>query len=407
MMRIPAFALAALMLMGCANDDPGPTLGPEVMIASAGASNPTTAVDATRQLYHVAWVGTYGPESNVYLARSEDGAAFGEPVRVNHVAGDAAPHEQAPAQVAVGSEGNVYVLWQNNTHAEGRRFPYSDLRFARSTDGGRTFEPAIAVNDDAGGPPSSHTFHNLTVAADNSVFVSWIDGRMSAHAGMHEVNQTGPEIRVARSTDGGRTFGPSVVVAANACPCCRTALATASDGTLYVAWRDVGDGNIRDVVVARSSDGGATWSSPTFVHRDAWRIEGCPHAGPALAVDAKDRLHVGWYTGAEGRVGIYYSLSQDGGRTFGEPAPVMVGDWVPISQVRLAAEGDEVMIAWDDRRNDDPSIRTARSRGGLVIKDEVDTGLGTSPALSARARLHAIAWLRGDTVLFRPGNERS
>src|SRR6185369_6718113 len=50
-----------------------------------------------------------------------------------------------------------------------------------------------------------------------------------------------------------------------ACPCCRTNIATTDDGTLYLAWRQVYPGNIRDVVVAHSSDKGATWSEPVRV----------------------------------------------------------------------------------------------------------------------------------------------
>jgi hypothetical protein len=57
------------------------------------------------------------------------------PVRVNDIEGDAAPHLQAPAQVAAGPGGAVYVAWTNATLIEGRRFPASDLRSrARSTE---------------------------------------------------------------------------------------------------------------------------------------------------------------------------------------------------------------------------------------------------------------------------------
>src|SRR5690606_19957859 len=146
--------------------------------------------------------------------------------------------------------------------------------------------------DDAGGPPSSHTFHDIAVAPDGTVYASWIDSRErdrvraalgiadeagghSGHGG-HGGNGAGPgdhaamaadeaalpssDVRVARSTDGGRTFEPGVVVARDVCPCCRTSLAVAPDGAVLVAWRRVFDGDVRDIVVARSTDGGRTFA---------------------------------------------------------------------------------------------------------------------------------------------------
>jgi DNA-binding beta-propeller fold protein YncE len=152
-----------------------PAIGGVMTIAEQAAGNPTVAADPRGGAGYVAWIRTADGASDVFLARLDGEGARGAPVRVNDRAGDAAPHEQAPAQVAVGPDGAVYVLWQNNTKIEGRRFPASDLRFARSTDGGRTFSPAVTVNDDAGGIPSSHTFHDVAVGADGTVWISWID----------------------------------------------------------------------------------------------------------------------------------------------------------------------------------------------------------------------------------------
>jgi hypothetical protein len=141
-----------------------------VTLAAAGAGNPTVALGPAGAAY-VAWVETIDSTSNVHVAVLGDTARHGG-VRANDIAGDAAPHDQAPPQLAVGPDGALYVVWQNNTHIEGRRFPASNLRFARSTDGGRSFEPAIFVNDDANGPPSSHTFQDVAVAADGTIYVA-------------------------------------------------------------------------------------------------------------------------------------------------------------------------------------------------------------------------------------------
>src|SRR5690606_2687359 len=298
--------LAALLVAGCSMQPAAPEVT-LATVADGGATHPTVAIDPTRGAVYVAWVGTPDADgrADVYLARSDDGGAtYGAPVRVNHIPGDAAPHAQAPAQVVVGPDGTVYVVWQNNTKIEGRRFPASDLRLARSRDGGRSFEPAVYVNDDAGGLPASHTFHDVAVLPDGTVLVSWIDGRARAaaeaaanaggsgaptgsarggspaasggaghHGGHGALEEPSSQIRVARSLDGGRTFGPSVLVAEQACPCCRTSLAVGPSGEVYLAWRAVFAGSIRDVVVARSDDGGRSFRPAIPVHDDGWRLD--------------------------------------------------------------------------------------------------------------------------------------
>ncbi len=416
-------AITAAVAAATAVTRGGSALAPATRVAAVGASNPTAAEDA-RGVRYVAWVGTGGGASNVYLARA-DGDAFAAPVRVNDVAGDAAPHEQAPAQVAVGPRGEVYVVWQNNREIPGRRFPASDLRLARSMDGGRTFAPAVTVNDDAGGAPSSHTFHNIVVGKDGTVWVSWLDSRvrdaerarrhphpaavvgrtsgdstksMHGHGGVAEdPTLPGSEIRVARSTDGGRTFGPGMVVDAGVCPCCRTSLAAAPDGSIYVAWRKVYPGDVRDPVVARLAPGATAFAAPVRVHADGWVFPGCPHAGPSLAVDARGRVHVAWYTGKDGRQGLWYAASDDSGRTFGAPAALLTSGWVPPSHVTLAAEGDHVWATWDDRREQESRVTLAsmdRGRPHVIARERA----ARSPVLATGPRGLLVAWQQGQTV---------
>lgn len=377
----------ALSLGGCAEGAAGDPFAEPVTLVATGGSHPTAAITPAGRVY-TAWVGA---DRNVWLRASDAGAA----VRVNDVPGDAAPHAQAPAQVATGPDGAVYVVWHNETPVEGRRFPASDLRFARSGDGGRTFEPAITVNDDAGGTPTSHTFQDLLVTSDGTVVVSWIDSRGSegdeavhpghaaggpppdgepraaggpprdgqphAAGGQPPPGDRGPEIRVARSTDGGRSFSASTVVSVDACPCCRTAMAAGPDGAVYLAWRHIFRGNVRDIVIARSTDGGIRFDAPRRVHEDGWVYDGCPHAGPSLAVTPEGTVHVAWYTGKEGAAGLFHAASTDGGETFGRPRSIESGQWVPPSTARLAVTGaGDVWLAWEDRRRDDPKVLVAR-----------------------------------------------
>ncbi|HEX6038614.1 sialidase family protein [Longimicrobium sp.] len=425
-----AVALLSVPLIALARggSDAGMAMGETMTIARHAAGNPTVGVDGRDGTGFVAWIATADGRSNVFLARVGADGRPGAPVRVNDRPGDAAPHEQAPAQVAVGPDGGVYVLWQNNTKLAGRRFPASDLRFARSTDGGRTFGPAVTVNDDAGGVPSSHTFHDLVVGPDGTVWVSWLDSRAKdaaraarpkpvsaqpapagnphgaaghggmGHGGGDDADLPPSEVRVAKSTDGGRTFGPSIVVDTAPCPCCRTTLAVGADGAVYLAWRKEYGGDVRDVVVARMAPGAASFGAPVRVHADQWVFPACPHAGPSLAVDARGRVHVGWYTGKEDRQGLWYARSDDGGRTFGTPEALVTGADITPSQVSLTPRGDGVLLAWDDRPEDGGRhVALARVDGdGRMAR--IGTVEGRIPALESADGGALVAWHDHQTV---------
>lgn len=418
-----------MLLVAGACSPAAPPLRHETALHSTGGTNPTTAVGPGGQVF-VTWVGQDdSTAANVYLARSDDGSSFGPSVRVNTVDGDAAPHLQAPAQLATGPDGAVYVAWQSTRPVAGLMFGAADVRLARSTDGGRTFGPAVSVNDDAGRIQARHTFHDLAIAHDGTVYVSWIDARYRDSARVEAAKRNPPrhshgrgpgaptpsamskrpgeptvDIRVARSTDSGRSFTPGVVVDTNACTCCRTAMALAADGSLYVAWRKLHAGDVNDIVVSRSADGGRTWGAPVKVHDDGWVFPGCPHGGPDLLVDAENVLHAVWYTGAEGRQGLYYGFSRDQGRTFSAPVP-LVTDGSPVAQARLATAGtDAVWIAWEDRRTEQLTIGLAwASNTGRFRRVDTQALPGTSPSMESLGGRMAVAWLDNETVRVRAG----
>jgi hypothetical protein len=246
-------------------------------------------------------------------------------------------------------------------------------------------EPVTVTDDSAFG---SHNFHALYAAPDGALYASWLDGR----AGKSTVFMT-------RSTDGGKTWMPNVrATAGEACPCCRTAMASSKDGTLYLAWRQVFPGNVRDVVVARSNDRGATWGEPVRAHADNWVFDGCPHAGPSLQVDDAGRLHVAWWTGKRGGAGVWYAHSDDGARTFSAPTPLGVAEFSRPAHVQLALGGQGRLIAaWDDGTLATPRIVVRTSKdGGDRWSDVValsDSGRAAGfPVVAARRERVTVAW---------------
>jgi hypothetical protein len=189
-------------------------------------------------------------------------------------------------------------------------------------------------------------------------------------------------------------------IATDVCFCCKTAVATGPDGAVYVAFRHIFPPNIRDIAVARSTDGGRTFGAPVRVSEDGWAIDGCPDDGPSIAVDARNVLHVAWPTHvspAEGK-GIFYATSRDGGRTF-LPRIRLDGESGPAAHPQLAVAADRVVVVWDERGGVSTSRRVRlreMSTGPAALPSEIQTlsddASATYPAVAATEAFTLVAW---------------
>jgi hypothetical protein len=336
----------------------------------------------------VAWVSAPGggPDGSLNISVTPVGTTEPLPrVTVRDPLGAIEAHGEAPPQLAADSSGTISVLYAVGKEVPGKRFPVSALRFIRSTDRGRTWSRPVTVND--GTEFGSHNFHALTAAPDGTLLATWLDGR-EGHSG----------VWVSRSRDGGRTWEPNrPIYSEPTCPCCRTSVAVAAGGTIYVAWRAILSGDVRDVVVTKSVDGGLTWAPPVRPRSDDWVYPGCPHAGPTLKVDAKGAVHVAWWTGKEGEAGVYYARSEDQGTTFAAQ-PIAVGDRARPAHVQLAlAPAGGVYVAWDDGLSEMPRILVSRSQddGRTFEKPDLlsDAGVAAGfPVIAVYGDSVAVAW---------------
>jgi hypothetical protein len=160
-----------------------------------------------------------------------------------------------------------------------------------------------------------------------------------------------PGTFVARSTDQGRTITKNFKVDDNTCVCCRTSIATSADGLVYVAWRKIFDVNIRETVVSRSTDGGQTFSTPVVVGNDRWVYQACPHRPASLGVDRLGRLYVVWYTeGADETPAIYLAYSDDQGKTFSAKHQLnrSKGTFPDHPQMAVDPQG-RVIVIWEEQ----------------------------------------------------------
>ncbi|HXJ62367.1 MAG TPA: sialidase family protein, partial [Actinomycetota bacterium] len=231
------------------------------------------------------------------------------------------------------NSGNIYASVTRNPGAS------SQIRFARSTNGGTSFTADLQVND---ANPSRVQGSNIAVGADGAVYVAWADSDGSGNS----------RIMIDKSTDGGQNFnaltgGNDHVVrnnftavgnpdgaAGGVRPLARvnsfpTIAASATNANLlYAVWTENPAGaDDSDIMLARSTDGGNTWSAPVRVNDDVNPSgEFFSQFFPSIAVDPVDNeVDVVWFsdqndanrTDGTPLVDPYFASSSNNGVSFG------------------------------------------------------------------------------------------
>ncbi len=380
--RVAPIALIALALATAASSSPA-----FVDLGVPGRANQTPTAAAAGTFVAVVWSASK-PDgaTDIYAAISRDsGREFGAPVRVNSEIGDARVNgEQAP-QVTVtpraGQPPVITVVWTS----KGVRG--TTLLQSRSDDGGKSFaRSSLVPGSDADG---NRGWQATAVEPDGRVDALWLDHRelaadstmaMSHHEHSAAANAKPDGVAMAQksklyvaSIDGSL---PPHAITGGVCYCCKTALVAGADGALYAAWRHVYPGNLRDMAFTVSRDGGRTFAPPLRVSEDKWMLEGCPDDGPAMAVDAQNRVHLAWPTlvnGADGEpgIGIFYASSGDARRfSAREQVPT---EGVP-HHPRIAVDRSGVILVWDEAKDGTRRIVMARRAGGSFKSTVISDG---------------------------------
>ena len=364
--------LALIALAGCnhiaATREPAkPPQSIQISAPGIDAAEPATAA-AGDGAFYVAWVNHDAKQADVMLAHFNNKAEMqGSPVRVNRQPGVATAWRGDQPSVAVAPDGAVYVLWTARVD-DGDKHG-TDIYLSASTDHGQTFASEVKVNDDK--VPGAHGMHSLAVAKDGHIYAGWLDER-NVHMPMPSTKAEGHhmesnrDLYLATSTDGGRTFSANRKVASDACPCCKTSLAVAADGTLYAGWRQVLPGNYRHIAVASSTDGGTKFSTPVIVSDDRWMLQGCPVSGPSLSVDkASGGLNVVWFAAGENSApGLYFAESKDKGRSF-SPRQLLSEETVRGTPA-LASGGQSMAAVWQNGDKVETKMRTIGTTGSAL-----------------------------------------
>ena len=330
---------------------PGAAVGSVQYVGTPHAANATPVLASSGRWVAVVWTATERIGTNVYAATSGDnGARFGPAVRVNDVDGEGHVYGEDPPRVTLGSNEapappTIIVTWPSD------RAKHLGLRSARSLDGGRTFLPSTSIGDET--IAGERGFQSVTIGADRVARTAWLDGRRDPGTPPH-ANSGGDydpmHLMFATGNADGR-WNAEMRLATNVCGCCKTAIATGSDGSIYVAFRNIYPGSLRDISFTMSHDGGRTFSPPVRVSEDHWMLDGCPDDGPTTALDHDGVVHIVWPTlvqGAQPAIGLFHASTRDGVtftprqriETLGTPKP---------SHPQLTADAcGALTLVWDE-----------------------------------------------------------
>jgi hypothetical protein len=167
--------------------------------------------------------------------------------------------------------------------------------------------------------------------------------------------------------------------------------------SLYAAWWSPRPDSNANLLSSRSLDGGRHWSIPAAVDTSDKGLSGCRRVAPSIAADSSSGyVHVTYSMVAPEGPGLFFAHSMDEGVTFHTPVAILYGD--RLGQTSVAADGDIVVVGFEDPNSRTPRVGLAISRTmGHIFEQRIlplsdDVGTATRPLTAVRGRRIAVAW---------------
>jgi len=228
-------------------------------------------------------------------------ASFGKIQKIEQTRGMQAHHESM-AKIAVKQNGDMVAVYRRENTASSRRFA-GDLFYVESTDNGYSWSDEKKLVTDT--TSASQSFYDLARLANGEIGITWLDSRKLEKDEGSSIffNQT--------SSFGG--FREEVGVQGSTCQCCRTEIEVDKHGKINIAFRDIINDSIRDMVYVFSEDNGVSFSKGKRISADNWMIKGCPHTGPTIASNDTQRA-TAWFTMGGGK-GVYFTVGESSQNT--------------------------------------------------------------------------------------------
>jgi hypothetical protein len=267
----------------------------------------------------------------------------------------------------------------------------------------------VTVNDDTASGPGNHAYHDLALQPEGPLFAAWLDSRPGADSlDLDAAGSPDASIHFSRSNDFGAHWGANSAEWSHVCASCRVGLIVDPAGFVYAAFRKHYPGDVRDVVLARPG------GPPVRAHEDHWQLDHCPQAGPSLTLSRDGTVRLAWYTGAPGRVGVWFreNLAEFMDSTT-TPVAVLLGEKLPVVRIGIAEAGmSGTLIACDADSTGAGQLTLARVEPAgrrLVERFVVPDVHGASHprvATSRAGRIAYVAWTKHEGGHTRLGFAR-
>ncbi len=311
------------------------------------------------------------------LVYAQNNYVFGPSIRVNDDPPGTRFH--ATTQRCVAARGDtVYLVWRDDRYQVGTD-NNAKIFFSKSTNAGNTWSANLMISQNW----DSVDFFLPHMALDGSgnIYVAYCS---------KSDNDNDRDIYFTKSTNGGFSFTPPIMVNDSAVVQGQTFCACAVDSTgqnVYVVWEDSRNGNDEDIYLGRSTDGGITFLPSIRVNdgfdtKDQWiPVVACDESGENVYVawmDFRDTLY-----GA----GVYFSRSTDYGQTFG--VNYRVNDTISTAGwPSIYYHNNLIYCAWRDSREEHYIYFAKSSDGGISFGSNVGVrdyapGAGMYPSITA------------------------
>ena len=217
--------------------------------------------------------GARRTDYEILVSRSTDfGVTWRTPSSLNTNAGSDSGFDLNP-QVTTDGLGTWVAVWRSTKSLGGTIGSDEDALVARSTDNGATWGAPAALNTNAGSDSGGERWPQVTTDGQGNWVAVW---RSSDSLG--GTIGTDRDIHVTRSTDNGATWSAPVALNTNAASDSGNdwdpQVTTDGLGNWVAVWESVDDldgtiGTDYDILVARSTNNGATWSAPVALNTNA------------------------------------------------------------------------------------------------------------------------------------------
>jgi hypothetical protein len=139
----------------------------------------------------------------------------------------------------------------------------------------------------------------------------------------------------------------------------------ADNGDIYVAFRN-NENNLRDIWLARSTDGGENFSSAFDVDATNWTAFVCPTNGPHFDIIDNEVVTVFWSGAGFSGNGVYYSVFDTESDIAGPTNDLNVSDASSTNQnrPRIAGVTDTLAIVWQENYSSNTEIAMSVSTSG-------------------------------------------